>query len=413
MWLLSYAHYVPSRGGQHAKGIVVFTDVVTPVWLHIVGQAASRAGSSDTGPDTWQEGLEILIETVASVPDCDTRLRADLYKQFEDALTNRMRVMSYRSAHPEVEQEVIQRPLVILGLPRTGTTVASYLLDQDPSRRSLLNWEAGDSVPPPTTATLRTDPRCLAKKAHLDQLAEMLIKAGRGMPHWEEADGPTECMFVQNQDFKGLVWDAHMPTPAYSDWLLSTDVTSAYQYEHSVLQILQSHAPGVWSLKMPSHAVHIEALLATFPDARLVWAHRDPFRATASLISVLRGSKARLGGSAYDPSTVGPTVLRQMRAHVDRALAVRRRIGDHRFFDLHYADLMRDPIGQMGRLYEWAGDSLSLDVERSMRAWLDRNPQDRFGKRPYGFDDLGVEVHELEDVFADYLATFDIEREDA
>ena len=104
------------------------------------------------------------------------------------------------------------------------------------------------------------------------------------MVHWDEADGPTECVFVQNQDFKAYLWEAFMPTPAYADWLLETDMTSAYAYERSVLQLLQSRAPGTWSLKMPSHAVHIEALLATFPDVRIVWAHRDPFKATASFL---------------------------------------------------------------------------------------------------------------------------------
>ena len=83
--------------------------------------------------------------------------------------------------------------------------------------------------------------------------------------HWDEADGPTECIFVQNQDFKAYLWEAFMPTAAYADWLLEADMASAYAYERSVLQMLQSRAPGVWSLKMPSHAVHIEALLASFP----------------------------------------------------------------------------------------------------------------------------------------------------
>ena len=115
-------------------------------------------------------------------------------------------------------------------------------------------------------------------------LAEGFKAANIPMVHWDEADGPTECMFVQNQDFKAYLWEAFMPTPEYAEWLLRTDMTSAYAYERVVLQLLQSRAPGTWSLKMPSHAVHIDALLATFPDARIVWAHRDPFTAAASFL---------------------------------------------------------------------------------------------------------------------------------
>ena len=103
---------------------------------------------------------------------------------------------------------------MILGLARTGTTVASYLLGVAPPRRSLLNWEAGETVPPPTTATLRSDPRCLVKKQQLDALAAALEEAKFPVPHWEDADGPTECTFILNQDFKALLWDMLMPTMA-------------------------------------------------------------------------------------------------------------------------------------------------------------------------------------------------------
>ena len=113
--------------------------------------------------------------------------------------------------------------------------------------------------------------------------------------HWDEADGPTECVFVQNQDFKAYLWEAFMPTPAYAEWLLQTDMSSAYAYERMVLQVLQSRAPGTWSLKMPSHAVHIETLLATYPDVRIVWAHRDPFKSTASFLRLNYLSRAVTG----------------------------------------------------------------------------------------------------------------------
>ena len=184
---------------------------------------------------------------------------------------------------------------MVLGLPRTGTSLASYLLDQDPRRRSLLTWEAEDSVPPSTPETLRTDPRCLKKKGELEVLAEGLKAANIPLVHWDEADGPTECLFVQNQDFKAYLWESFMPTPEYAEWLLATDMTSAYAYERKVLQMLQSRAPGTWSLKMPSHAVHIEALLATYPDVRIVWAHRDPFQATASFLRLNYLSRSVMG----------------------------------------------------------------------------------------------------------------------
>jgi hypothetical protein len=334
-----------------------------------------------------------------------------VYGQFVDALWNRLRVVDYYKQHPEVADEQVERPLVILGLPRTGTSLASYLLDQDPQRRSLLTWEAEDSVPPSTPDTLRTDPRCQKKKAELDVLAEGLKAANIPMVHWDEADGPTECLFVQNQDFKAYLWEAYMPSATYAEWLLQTDITPAYRYERAVLQMLQSRAPGVWSLKMPSHAVHIEALLATFPDARIIWAHRDPFKATASFLRLNYLSRAVLGAE-IDIDVIVPNVLRQLREHVQRPLATRRRIGNGRFFDLHYADLMRDPINVMRSLYAWAGDDLTRTTEQAMLRWLEQHPQDRFGASPYSLDGSGVTRTDLEPIFDDYISTFDIELEE-
>jgi hypothetical protein len=373
-------------------------------------RASERTHLDDFGDPSWREGLSLLVASLEQEGILEAG-RAFQYEKYEDALVNRLRVVDYLARHPEIRDEAIERPLVILGMPRTGTTVASYLLDQDPARRSLLNWEAENSVPPPTTATLRTDPRCLAKKAQLEEFAAQLAAAGQGMPHWEDADGPTECMFVQNQDFKALLWDAAMPDPTYYRWLLHTDVTSTYEYERLVLQLLQSRAPGTWSLKMPSHAVYIETLLTVFPDARIVWTHRDPFRATASLCSVWVGAKQMVLGDALDVGDLGEYATEQMREHVERPLRARSRIGADRFFDLHYADLMRDPIGQMESLYEWAGDEFTPELTGRMRTWLDTNPQDRFGPRPYSFEQFGLDRAELDRTFDEYLSTFDIELE--
>jgi hypothetical protein len=376
----------------------------------LVTRACERAGLDDFGGDSWREGLGLLVESCESAPGVNPGGREFVYGQFGDALWNRLRVVDYVKCHPEVLDEQVERPLVVLGLPRTGTSLASYLLDQDRMRRSLLTWEAEDSVPPSTPDTLRTDPRCLKKKAELDVLEEGLKAANIPLVHWDEADGPTECVFVQNQDFKAYLWEAFMPTPSYADWLLQTDMSSAYAYERMVLQVLQSRAPGTWSLKMPSHAVHIETLLATYPDARIVWAHRDPFKSTASFLRLNYLSRAVMGAD-IDVDVIVPNVLRQLREHVDRPLATRRRIGDGRFFDLHYADLVRDPVAVMRSLYDWVGDDLTVSTEQAMLDWLDAHPQDRHGAAPYSLEGSRVTRADLEPIFDEYLSVFDIELE--
>jgi len=377
----------------------------------VVARAVERAGLDDFGPPTWREGLETLLGELNGDDRVSDQGYEALIRRFVDALWNRLRVIDYAKQHPEVRSGEIRAPLVILGMPRTGTTVASYLLDQDPAHRSLLNWEAPDSIPPPTTETLRTDPRCLAKLELQRKMVEGMRAAGIIPPHWEDADGPTECIFVQDQDFKALCWDSWQPNDVYSDWLMQCDMTSAYEYERLVLQILQSQAPGRWSLKMPSHAVHIETLVATFPDVKMIWAHRDPYKATGSLCSTVEMGHRMLG--FVDREAIGRTSVKQMREHVERPLRLRERIGDANFFDLHYANLMRDPIGEMRALYAWAGEELTPEVEMRMKEWLTTSPQDRFGPRPYSLEQYGLTKRELEPVFAEYLGRLEIELEGA
>lgn len=378
----------------------------------VLEQARQRTGLDELDSDSWRPGMELVLELTR-----DPRMSEGgvdmVLGRCVDALSNRLRVAEWVRTHPEVRDEVVEKPLFILGMPRTGTTVASYLLDRDPERRSLLKWEAVHTAPPATPETWRSDPRCLAMLEEDRAILAMVSELGVGIPHWEDADGPTECMFVHEQDFKGLLWDSFTPGTAYAEWLLGEcDVTSAYEYQKVVLQVLQSGVPGRWSLKMPSHSVHLDALLSVFPDAELVWAHRDPFRATASLCNLLMlPATMTLTADSIDKAALGQNAKAQMREHVARPMAVRDRIGDDRFFDLHYSELMDDPIDTMRRLYEWSGGSLSDSTASAMAGWLEENPQHKLGRSEYTLGEYGLSTDELAPVFGDYLERFGIELE--
>jgi hypothetical protein len=375
--------------------------------------AQQRTQLTEIDGESWRPGLAILLEELNSSPVVTPQGRENQIDQYITAVANRLKVHDYVGKHPEVLDEKIERPLVTLGMPRTGTTVISYLLDQDPARRSLLHWECVHPVPPATTETLRTDPRCLALLEEQQQMIKFVKEAKMPLPHWEDADGPTEDMFIHNQDFKALSWDAFSPTPRYSEWLIDeADMSSTYEYMKRFLQVLQSKAPGTWSLKMPSHSVHIEALLKVFPDVRIVWAHRDPYKATGSLCNMwMLPQRMVINEEDIDRRGLGRKAMRQMKAHVERPLRARERIGDHRFFHMYYREMMRDPMDVMRRLYAWAGDELTPDVESRMQTWLTEHPQDLFGPNKYTLDEYGLTVEMLEPVFEEYLATFDIELE--
>jgi hypothetical protein len=377
--------------------------------------AAQRTGLTEIESDSWRDGLQLILDDVNNSTAFTPFGRERILTDATDALGRRLQVHAYIQAHPEVLDAPVERPLFVLGMPRTGTTVISYLLDQDPARRSLLHWQCVDPIPPATTETLRTDPRCLALLEEQHKILEMVKQAKVALPHWEDADGPTEDMFIHNQDFKGLSWDSFLSTSRYAEWLFhETDMTTAYEYQKRYLQVLQSTAPGAWSLKMPSHSVHIEALLKVFPDARLVWAHRDPYKATGSLCNLWKLPKGMvLKPDAIDLEAMGRNAMAQMRYHVERPLRARDRIGDERFFHMYYHEMMRDPMDVMRRIYEWADEPLTSETEARMRNWLAEHPQDLFALNAYSLDQYGLTVEQLEPIFAEYLDTFDIELEGA
>jgi Sulfotransferase family len=388
-----------------------FDDVATAD--DVLKLAAQRTGVSDVDSDSWRSGLAIVLDEANNSPAFTPHGREQIINDCVDALGRRVQIHDYIQSHPEVLDEPVERPLVVLGMPRTGTTVISYLLAQDPRRRSLLHWECVHPVPPATTETLRTDPRCLSLLEYQQKLLKLILDGRVSIPHWEDADGPTEDMFIHNQDFKGLSWDAFLPTSRYAEWLINkADMTSTYEYQKRYLQVLQSKAPGIWNLKMPSHSVHIESLLKVFPDARLIWAHRDPYKATGSLCNLFKLPKSLVHHpESVDLEAMGRNAMTQMKSHVERPLRARDRIGDDRFFDMYYHEMMNDPMDVMRRIYDWAGDELTGETEARMQTWLAEHPQDRFAPNAYSLDQYGLSVEKLKPTFAEYLSAFDIELE--
>jgi len=297
----------------------------------------------------------------------------------------------------------------VFGIPRTGTTLLSNLLAADPARRSPLTWEIDDPVPPPTKDALYTDPRALAR---LDMERKMLAaRPEMGKYYRGSAIYPNECMFFMQHDFKALIWESRGKLPNYRDWLFqSADLSSSYQYHKRFLQLLQADAPGVWNLKMPSHGLWIKTLLAVYPDARLVWTHRDPLTATGSFCSIIA-----LSHQAYtarvDMEWLGQNCSWQAQQHANRIMDARDALGEERIINVHYANLARQPIETMRTLYRSLGDEFTAQAEAGMRAWLADNPQDKFGKHEYKLAQYGLSPARIEALLERYLSRYEVERE--
>lgn len=319
--------------------------------------------------------------------------------RYTDALATRMQVDDYIRKKPAVADMPVQRPVFILGMPRTGTTLVSYLMNTDTANRSMLRWEAYNVTPPAAPGGLKTDPRCLAEVAK----DEAALKANPSVSaaHWEPGDGPTECVHLVAQDFRSLMFAVFSVTPTYHDWILFCNMATAFEHRKRVLQILQTNNPGRWVLKMPSDSLFIRQLFRTFPDAKVIWTHRDPYAAFASSIN-MRGKSRTIFNRDSGLPYMRERFPLQLAMHLSRPLELsRERPGD--ILDVYYDDLIADPLAQMRKIYRWLGDEWTESTAAGMYAWLKENPQGRYGSHQYSLGQWGFSRRDLIPYFSDYI----------
>ena len=382
-----------------------------PSQEQLLDEACAQTDLDDFGSASYAEGLTAYCESVHASARLSELGSIAIQSTVVASLANRLRVVDWLGRHPEVADEPVEAPIVVIGMFRAGTTFLSHLLDQDPDTRALLRWESGDSAPPSSPADHRNGPRVDAAHAS-GQMLEDLNPQMKAIHH-EDADGPTECVAVMSQDFKSLSWEAITNVAEYSQWLLGTDHRSAYEYHRSVLQILQSGGVrGRWTLKSPHHAIALDALTDVYPDARLVMLHRDPVVLSASvcsLISCLTGTFSDADHTAY----VAEHWTMMLEESVRRVDEFRAAHPEHPIVDVHYADLVQNTVTTVGDLYTACGVELSGHAREAMVRYVDANPKGRFGTHRYNLAEHGLDAGVLRERFSDYVARYDIPTERA
>jgi len=376
----------------------------------LLAAARRSSGLEDFGDDSFLAGLEVLCASLQEESGLTPFGRMALRGLMQGSLEARLRLVDWVRQHPEVRQEEIRAPFVILGLPRTGTTLLSFLLDLDPRSRSLLQWEADALAPPPTLAGVAEDPRIAATARKLARLHA--INPAISAMHPMGATLPTECVTLFMLDFRSLLVATQAPVPSYGRWLEKAPVRSTYAIHKLVLQTLQASIPtGRWSLKTPQHLWHLEALREAYPDARLIWTHRDPVKVVASTAS-LNATFFRSTCRRVDPAQVGVDWAHQLHLAVSRGVAhdgAQSRPGW--CCHVHYALLRRDPVEAVRRICAHFDEDLDpLHVKR-MRAWLRQRRADT-GRHRYRLEDFGLLAPELRERFRPYTARFEVPEED-
>lgn len=372
----------------------------------LIAAAEQRTGLSDWGDPEFRVGLEHLIDALEREARLSELGRYATGETLIGRLANRLGIIDYRRQRPAVATQKIQRPLFVLGLPRTGTTILHEVLAQDPDHISPLHWQLMKPVPPPHADTVETDPRIAEVEAQLaafDQLAP-----GFKTIHEMGARLPTECLSILAMHFISDEWGATYYVPGYRRWCLDHDMHRAYRWHHQVLQHLQVDcARPRWVLKSPLHLPYLQEIFDEYPDAAIVWTHREPMAVMASgssLAQTLRGAF----NEGIDPLLTAQGEVDHLSQALLRGLAWRdaRPGRDRLFVDLGFGEIMRDMLGSVEKIYAHFGFELTAATRRRMEDYIRNRPRDKHGVHSYSTAQFGLSEQKHGVVFAPYRERF-------
>lgn len=377
----------------------------------LLDKAFKRTGLDDFGDESFHEGLVVLVRSLESDANLDLIGRVCAHNDLLRMLCNRLRLQEDRRRNPQIADQIISRPLFITGLPRTGSTLLHALLAQDVSSRAPQIWEVMHPSPPPDRITYSHDPRIYRTARELKWLD--IIMPGFKRVHLIDARLPQECIAITGHAFISYLFESMYFVNSYRAWHDKRDKRPAYEYHKQFLQHLQWRAPGThWVLKAPSHLFTLETLLQVYPDARIIMTHRDPLKVVpscASFTEVLRGSFT----NCLDRKNLGVEITRHWKKGARLAVEFWQSNGNSqgRFFNVLYADLLRNPLEVVQRIYRHFDMELTDETEMAMIRFLEKNPQDIHGVHRYSLGEFGLDRNTEARRFEFYTNFFGIEPE--
>jgi hypothetical protein len=385
---------------------VTFTEEV------VLQEAVNRTGLSDFGPEDFRERLQVWLASVEEDADLGPVGRVGVFRDCVRYAANRLRLEDLLKRHPEILEVEIQRPIVIAGLPRSGTTHLLNLIAADERLRSLPYWESLEPVPDPaeTTAAGGEDPRlarCRATYALQDSLMPLLKNM-----HDMAPEHVHEEIEIQALDFSSYELEWIATVPRWRDYYLAHDQTPHYAYLKKALQALQwLRGPDRWVLKSPQHMEQLVPLQRTFPDATIVLTHRDPVSVIASAVTMLAYGD-RLRRKRVDPPAVAAYWIDRVERLLRACVRDRDRIPASRSLDVPFHEFMADDVATVERIYALAGLEMTPDARDSLDRFMAENPRGKHGRILYDLKaDFGVDPEEVRERFDFYFERFPIEAE--
>lgn len=374
----------------------------------ILDAARRQTGLTDWGDDSFLIAMNKVTEAVAARGRFTPLARVILRQSWIRAVCNRLSIQDWLGRHPEILQRSVSRPIFVLGFPRTGTTLLQNLLAQQPGRRGLPFWEVSAPVP------VHEDPE-IDRETRRRTAKMMLQAAYQAAPemscvHYVDMDTLEECWPLFGNGFAVMNWELQSGLESYGDWLMSSwDMRTSYADYKRYLQVLLDRNPAEQLvLKCPEHLWFVDALLDVFPDACIVWTHRDPYDTIASYCSLMSLQWRTLFGR-IDRLEIGEFMQRRMLIGVNRAMDARTRHDKARFFDVRFEELVADPGDVVRRMSAHFDLPLAPDFQQQVASYLGRKRADERGQHKYDGRLYGLDRGLVHEQYADYIRTFDID----
>jgi hypothetical protein len=383
--------------------------------------ASETTGLSDFGDDWFLGPLGRLCSALDEEAELHLAGRLRARAEMQVILQNRLRLVDLWNREPDIEEEVVQAPIVVTGLGRSGTTLLHELLACDPANRPALLWELVHTVPGaaapggrrrsggPPSAGIDWVATTHAEITLMDEMVPSFTSMHENGGHL-----PTECIFAFAHQFSSDIFTGIYNVPSYTIWKSGVDQAPIYSWHRRMLQTLQWGRPtDRWVLKAPSHLSHLALLFATYPDARVVMTHRDPLKVVGSLANTM-ATLHWMHSNRVAHQDLVEFLCMGMELQMNGVTRERDSgsLPVNQISDVRYRDLVSDPIGVVGDLYRGWGIEMSDEVRRRLEAYVAAKHENRAtGDHLYRFEDTGLDLAEHRALVAEYQERFGVPSE--
>ena len=367
----------------------------------IIDQAKSETDLSDLGEPLFLEGLNRLIDSINNEANLnEIGIQAQPIR-IQGLLTNRLRFEEDLKKFPEILDQEIIAPIVIVGLPRTGSTMTHRLLASDPNHTAMLWWEGRYPALLPGEKRGDIETRMELGKAEVDAVVAASPEALDIHP-WDYKGADEEILLLEH-NFLSTVPESFMALPSYSEWIEEQDHTLAYEDLKKFIQYLQWQNPGRekkrWVLKSPHHLGFIDKMISVFPDAKIIQTHRDPIKTVPSFCSMCANLFEPLTTN-FDKVFIGKHWSNKLTRALNHCMNISEQHPDN-FLDLEFLNMIKDPIDEMKKIYEFIGESFGEKTEVAMEAWREENKHE-MGAHKYSLEEYDLTESQINDNFAKY-----------